>query len=346
MSNSIKEMKQNAWAALSGRWFQPIWLLVMAYLINQVAGSLLAGAFDSTAFMYFLLVMVLNYFVLFAFQFGAYYFPMSVFGQQPFRFSMLFVAFSPYYYKRFVVLNFIKSIFVSLGSFLVFIPFIGKLSWSSLLNLIFGSVSVNLFQRLSKILNSFSIGSWLLFLAMAILYLLILIFANGFFQIASYLVFENARNPEAKIYRSALFMMRGHWGSLLKLQLSFIIWYIFYPVTFLWLIPYRQMSLFVFYLNLKQAFSQRMNDLSNHIQSLDGDQLQALIDQMKKEGRVVSIEKPGDDQPADPKPNQEDAPKEPTKDQTAADTKKASETADDQTSDRTSEDGHEKPKGD
>ncbi|MFD1672460.1 DUF975 family protein [Agrilactobacillus yilanensis] len=265
MAISIRDIKKAARAALSGRWVQPIWLLITSYLLTQIVSMMVGGALSNTSFIYFLILMLLNYFVLFAFQYGQFYYPLSVFGKQPFRFSMLFVAFSPLYYKRFVVLNFIKTIFVTLASLLVFIPFIGRASWTTLLNLVFGSYSTELVNKLAKIIMNLSTGTWVLLLTLILLYFLILLFVHGFFQLAAYLVFENAQNPSAHILVSTLFLMRGHWFDLLKLQLSFIILYIFYPVTFLWLIPYRQMSIFVFYLNLKQDFAQRMDQYAKQM---------------------------------------------------------------------------------
>lgn len=220
---------------------------------------LLGSLFDSTALIYVILLMLLNYFVLFAFQYGQFYFPLSVFRKQPFKFSMLFVAFSPYYYKRFVILNFIQTIFLSIGSLLLFIPFIGKMSWGSLLNFIFGNYSVTLVNQLVKVMTALTTGGWVVFFALLVVFFLITLFVDGFFQITSYVVFENAQNPNAHIFLTAFFLMKHHWGDLLKLQLSFILWYIFYPVTFFWLVPYRQMAIFVFYMNLKNEFTSRMS---------------------------------------------------------------------------------------
>lgn len=258
MNISTKEIKKSARSALTGRWVQPMWLLLTTYLLTQLVGMLLGSTLSSTSFFYFLFLMLLNYFVLFAFEYGQYYYPMSVFGKQPFKLSMLFVAFSPYFYKRFVVLNFIKSIFLTIGSIILFIPFIGKMGWSSLLQFVFGSYSVDLVDRLVKVLTNFSTLSWTFFFGALLIFFLITLFVDGFFQVTSYLVFENGQNPNAHILVSSFFLMKNHWVDLLKLQLSFIVWYLFYPVTFLWLIPYRQMAIFVFYMNLKQDFASKM----------------------------------------------------------------------------------------
>lgn len=284
MIASTREIKKTARSALTGRWIQPIWLIITAYLLTQVVGMLLNGLFNSTTLMYVILLMLLNYFVLFAFQYGQFYFPLSVFRKQPFKFSMLFVAFSPYYYKRFVILNFIKTIFLSIASVLLFIPFIGKMSWGMLLNFIFGNYSVDLVNQLVKVMTALSTMGWVFFFILLAIFLLISLFVSGFFQIASYLVFENTKNPNAHILISTLFLMKNHWLALLKLQLSFVIWYIFYPVTFLWLIPYRQMAIFIFYLNLKNEFASKMSQFTKQFKDA-GAAYKAHLDQQEADNK-------------------------------------------------------------
>ncbi|MCH4171293.1 MAG: DUF975 family protein [Lactobacillus sp.] len=271
MNTSTAKIKTVAKTALRGHWVQPVLLLVTTYLITYLLDSILVSIFDPNAFMYVLLLMLLNYFVIFALDYGQYYYPMSLFGHQKFSIAMLFVGYNKFFYKRLVVLNFIKSILLTLSSLLVFIPFIGKLNWLNILSLMFNTSDITLFNRLFKIVQQFTMGHLLALLGLLIVFGLIFLLLEAFFQITGYLVFENAQNPSAHFVVSGMLLLKGHWGQLLRLQLSFIIWYFFYAFTFVWLIPYRQMAIFVFYLNLKQDFAQKLSAYTNEAKTPDSD---------------------------------------------------------------------------
>ncbi|MCD2255464.1 DUF975 family protein [Agrilactobacillus fermenti] len=258
MQFSIRNIKLQARKALKGRWFQPIWLLVTSFLLVQLLGSLLSSGLGQNSFIETLLFMLLNYFLLFSFKYGQYYYPNSVFAEQPFRFSMLFIGLSPLYYKRFVILNFIESVLLMLRTWLIFIPFIGSLSLLDMLQINYGMSSVKLLTRIETIIAHFDVWHLTGLILLLVLAGILWLWLNGFFQIAAYLVFENGQNSRARILSATLLFMHHHWLDLLKLQLSFIGWYLFFPVTFLWLIPYRQMAIFIFYVSIKHEFMAKL----------------------------------------------------------------------------------------
>ena len=233
------------------------WLSLISFLIlSKCLGSLIMELFSTGESLFNVLFSaLLSVFLVAIFEISFNFASWNVVNNKYPSLGLLFKGFKNQYYSVLVEINFIKFIFIGICTFLCSLAYVSKFGIVKLIqyNLNFGNL---LIKVVSQITNG-QINYSLLSLATLIccVMLILELFIGAYFNLLFFAKISNPIWSLKDIFIRTYNSMHNNWWNLIKLQLSFIPWYLTclftFSITLIFVIPFNQVALAIFYKDLK-----------------------------------------------------------------------------------------------